>query len=177
MQIRTLGLIPRLESFYLVDLYAYATKGVPGLEIVGLGGTGRIIKEKLIFLSRIRGLKFPLKRFVLCVDIKEAPKKMGELSYLELPLLLLYWSLAGHLNFHNMDDCISSGQLNVNGTIHLPSLLGPGRNSSFEDYVRQNFNTVKLMKVDGWAFPPRVLHMQLDQLFESIGSFNIAYGN
>jgi hypothetical protein len=103
----------------VVTLFGYATKSVPGLEINGLGKYGRHIKEKLIFITRTRQLQIPLKRFVLNVELGD---EFGELEgssvkWLEYPLLLHYWYLAGLLPISKLDNCLALGSLTPSGIV------------------------------------------------------------
>lgn len=90
----------QLQSCYLtkkgpslVTLFGYSTKSVPGLEINGLGKYGKFIKEKIVFITRSRGLQIPLKRFVLNVEISDdlGDLESSSVKWLEYPLLLHYW--------------------------------------------------------------------------------------
>ncbi|MGE3610918.1 MAG: hypothetical protein AB7I27_15110 [Bacteriovoracaceae bacterium] len=106
----------------LVTLFGYATKSVPGLEINGLGKYGKAIKEKIIFVTRTRQLPIPLKRFVLNVEI---PDELGTLEscsvkWLEYPLLLHYWFLAGLLPISKLDNCFAIGSLTPSGLVEEP---------------------------------------------------------
>lgn len=106
----------------LVTLFGYATKSVPGLEINGLGKYGKSIKEKIVFVTRTRSLHVPLKRFVLNVEITD---EMGDLEsssvkWLEYPLLLHYWFLAGLLPISKLDNCLAVGSLTPSGLIEEP---------------------------------------------------------
>ena len=106
----------------LVTLFGYATKSVPGLEINGLGKYGKSIKEKIVFVTRTRSLQIPLKRFVLNVEITD---DMGDLEtssvkWLEYPLLLHYWFLAGLLPISKLDNCLAVGSLTPSGVIEEP---------------------------------------------------------
>ncbi|HXH31133.1 MAG TPA: hypothetical protein VNJ01_10010 [Bacteriovoracaceae bacterium] len=103
----------------LITLFGYATKSVPGLEINGLGKYGRAIKEKIVFVTRSRGLQVPIKRFVLNVEISD---DVGELEgssvkWLEYPLLLHYWFLAGLLPISKLDNCMAIGSLSPSGMV------------------------------------------------------------
>jgi hypothetical protein len=109
----------------LVTLFGYATKSVPGLEINGLGKYGKAIKEKIVYVTRSRQLKIPLKRFVLNVEITD---EMGDLEtssvkWLEYPLLLHYWFLAGLLPISKLDNCFALGSLTPSGEVLEP--IGP----------------------------------------------------
>lgn len=106
----------------LVTLFGYSTKSVPGLEINGLGKFGRAIKEKIVFVTRTRGLQIPLKRFVLNAEITD---DLGDLEstsvkWLEYPLLLHYWFLAGLLPISKLDNCLAVGSLNPSGLVEEP---------------------------------------------------------
>lgn len=106
----------------LITLFGYASKSVPGLEINGLGKYGKPIKEKIVFITRSRGLPIPLKRFVLNVDMSE---DLGDLEgaavkWIEYPLLLHYWFLAGLLPISKLDNCLALGALNPGGVVDEP---------------------------------------------------------
>jgi hypothetical protein len=109
----------------LITLFGYASKSVPGLEINGLGKYGKPIKEKIVFVTRSRGLSIPLKRFVLNVELNE---ELGELEgssvkWIEYPLLLHYWFLAGLLPITKLDNCFALGSLNPSGVVDEPFSL------------------------------------------------------
>ena len=100
----------------------YATKSVPGLEINGLGKYGKAIKEKIVFVTRTRQLQIPLKRFVLNVELTD---ELGDLEsssvkWLEYPLLLHYWFLAGLLPISKLDNCLAIGSLTPSGEVNEP---------------------------------------------------------
>jgi hypothetical protein len=106
----------------LVTLFGYATKSVPGLEINGLGKYGKQIKEKIVFVTRTRQLQIPLKRFVLNVELSD---ELGDLEsssvkWLEYPLLLHYWYLAGLLPISKLDNCFAVGSLTPSGEVREP---------------------------------------------------------
>lgn len=106
----------------LVTLFGYSTKSIPGLEINGLGKYGKAIKEKIVFVTRTRGLQIPLKRFVLNVELTD---ELGDLEsssvkWLEYPLLLHYWFLAGLLPISKLDNCLAVGSLTPSGLVEEP---------------------------------------------------------
>lgn len=123
MEIKINALIPRQSHFHWVHIFGYTSRSQPGLEISGLGQKGRAIKEKLIFLSKKRKLKFNLNRFVLCVEGSDGFDR-GELDYLELPMLLAFWSMAGFIPIKKLENCFCSGRVGLEGEIsclNLPS--------------------------------------------------------
>lgn len=100
-----------------VTLFGYATKSLPGLEINGLGRYGKTLKEKIIFLTRVRQLPIPLKRFVISTeyDLEQDPEI---LRWLDLPVLLMYWYLAGLIPLGRLDNCLAVGHITPSGDIH-----------------------------------------------------------
>ena len=86
-----------------------------------MGKNSRQLKEKLIYLSRQQPEGLPLARFVLCLDENEETIKLKEnqLRWLELPFLILFWSLAGLLPLEQLENCYSSGTIGVSGEIFL----------------------------------------------------------
>lgn len=123
MQKRMRGLVPNGESEIVVNLFGYTTKGIPGLEIIGMGKSSRQLKEKLIYLSRQQPEGLPLSRFVLCLDDHEKLIRIGDnqLRWLELPFLILFWTLAGLIPMENLENCFSTGTIGVSGQISLRS--------------------------------------------------------
>jgi len=117
----------QIHSFYqspkgakLVTIFGYATKGVPGLEINGAGKLSKNIREKLIYLTRTRRLSLATKRFVICVDINDldTSQDWGQLKWLEFPILLLFWYLAGLIPISKFDDCLCAGWISSSGEIY-----------------------------------------------------------
>ncbi len=119
MQTQIQGVFSHMRGYELVKIFGYTSQGLPGIEIIGMGAAGRILKEKMIFLSRSRSMKFPLKRYVLGVEMDESAKTFGDdsLRWLEFPFLLCFWTLCGFLPITKLDDCIAAGKISVNGTI------------------------------------------------------------
>lgn len=111
------GIMPYGKRLKIVEIFGYSTKGIPGLEIVGLKSLARPIREKFVYLGKTKDVKCPLRRYVLCVESSLDSDKFteDELRYLEFPLLLLYWSLAGVVQIGNLTDCFASGRIDPNG--------------------------------------------------------------
>lgn len=107
---------------FLITLFGYSTKSVPGLEINGLGKYGKSIKEKIVFVTRSRSLQVPLKRFVLNVEISDdlGDLESSSVKWLEYPLLLHYWYLAGLLPISKLDNCLAVGSLTPSGIVEEP---------------------------------------------------------
>lgn len=105
-----------------ITLFGYATKSIPGLEINGIGKYGRTIKEKIVFITKTRGLQIPLKRFVLNVELSDdlGDLESSSVRWLEYPLLLHYWFLAGLLPISKLDNCFALGSLTPSGIVEEP---------------------------------------------------------
>lgn len=109
------------EQAYPCAIFGHSGNSIPGLEIVGLGSQGRLIKEKIIFLCKQAHLKFPLKRFLLCLDgIDHHDLKNVQAEYLELPILILFLALTGHLPLGRIDRCFCSGKLGLEAQTYFP---------------------------------------------------------
>ena len=112
----------------VITIFGYATRGVPGIEISGSGKLSKNIKEKLIYMTRARKLKLPTKRFVICVDLNdlEFDLPQSELKWIEFPMLLMFWYLAGFIPIKKLDDCVCAGWISTRGDIYqsfAPNLL------------------------------------------------------
>lgn len=99
-----------------VSLFGYATKSMPGLEINGLGKYGKILKEKIIFITRSRQLPIPLKRFVISTEY-ELENDQENLRNLDFPVILLYWYLAGLIQIEKLDNCMAVGSISPSGKL------------------------------------------------------------
>jgi hypothetical protein len=121
----------------VITIFGYSTKGVPGLEVIGMGKLAKNIKEKCIYLTRIRRLSTPLRRFVICVDLNDLDDKIGwqHLKWLEFPILLAYWHMAGLIPVNKLEDCLTAGHVNAKGeVVHLPLP------EDIQDKLKQKFN-------------------------------------
>lgn len=119
MQARISSYLATPKGVRIVTLFGYCTKGLPSVEINGIGKLGKSIKEKMIYLTRTRELYLPRRRYVICLDIDEleGDERWFELKYLEFPVLLLYWFLGGIVPISKLDDCLTQGWINTRGEI------------------------------------------------------------
>ncbi|MBF0297583.1 MAG: hypothetical protein HQK51_02620 [Oligoflexia bacterium] len=126
METRIKGIYFSKKGPNIIDIYGYSSKGLPGIEIIGLGRKGQSIREKFIYISKCRKLAVPLKRYVLCIEDSDPTlsltnnsklKDEDGASWLELPLLLLFWCLAGVVNVNNLEACLVAGKILVDGRI------------------------------------------------------------
>lgn len=118
----------------LITLFGYSTKSIPGLEINGLGKYGKAIKEKIIFVTKTRSLQIPLKRFVLNVELSDdlGDLESSSVKWIEYPLLLHYWFLAGLLPISKLDNCFAIGSLTPSGVVE--ELISPDIVSLCDSY-------------------------------------------
>lgn len=117
MEIKINTYIPHQNHLKRVEVFGYTSRSQPGLEILGINGKGRTIKEKFTFLSKKRKLKFNLVKFLMCVEGDGLEK--ADLEYLELPLLIGFWTMAGALPIGRLDNCLCSGKVSLEGDISL----------------------------------------------------------
>jgi hypothetical protein len=112
-----------------IDIFGHTSKGIPGIEIIGLGSYGRILKEKLIFFGKRRKLTYPPFRYVLCLDTFPLDESLLSPSsssfqqnkeWCDLSFFILFWFLAGHLSIHQLNNCLCFGKMSIDGTIILP---------------------------------------------------------
>jgi predicted ATPase with chaperone activity len=115
MEIKINALIQNRNHFQWCEVFGYTSKGQPGIEVIGLGTRGRAIKEKLTFLSKRRKLTFPVLRFVICVEGDNLEKANTE--FLELPILLAFWSMANTIPIKRLDQCFCNGKVSLEGEV------------------------------------------------------------
>lgn len=123
-----------------VKIFGYATRGIPGLEIVGAGKCAKNVKEKIIYITKMRSLPIPLKRYIICLEQNDLDEFLGksEIMQLEFPILLMFWYLAGLIPISKLDDCLCAGRLEVAGQIieedlNLNILTGLNQNFKIEN--------------------------------------------
>lgn len=167
---RTKSLYPYAGQYCPVDIFGYASNGIPGIEIVGVGRYARSMKEKFIYLSREKKLKFPLKRFVLCVEGELEGKKFKEeeYRYLELPLLMMLWSLTGHLPLQQLEDCFAAGKISIEGEVtSLP--LTEGEQLRLSDMFNlTDEQSLKIIAPNREHVCENYYHLPLEGLMESL---------
>ena len=103
-------------GYKLLTIFGYTTTSVPSIEIIGLGGMGRIIKEKIIYLSRVRGIKIKPLKYIISLEMNRELTNVS-VEELELPILLVFWHLSGVLSISSLHDCLCSGQVRIDGKI------------------------------------------------------------
>lgn len=126
MFLRINSILPIGNEYRHLSIFGYRSHGVPGLDVKGLPISNIIVKEKLVYLSKLFGVKIPMRRFHLCVDIpKEVIKIKKELiddRLFELPLLLLFWSLADLIKLYELENCFALGKIDSSGKVEIPAI-------------------------------------------------------
>lgn len=170
MNMRTKSLYPYAGQYCPVDIFGYASNGIPGIEIVGVGRYARSMKEKFIYLSREKKLKFPLKRFVLCVEGELEGKKFKEeeYRYLELPLLMMLWSLTGHLPLQALEDCFAAGKISVEGEVTMLPLTENEQIGLSDLFKLNEFQSLKVIAPHKAFVHECHYHLPLEGLMESL---------
>ena len=154
----------RLKSFCqtshgpeLIDLFGYCCKGMPSLEVLLHARTSRVLKEKIIFLTKSRKMRLPPRRYILCTDIDGIRYSQNDLNDFELPFLILFWSMAEALPIKKLDDCVCSGKIQINGLItsrklgpeHLHCLSRAKEKLKIIGSERQNLYPFPTISLDG----------------------------
>lgn len=127
METRIQAFYPSPSGMKFITIFGYSTKGVPGLEINGMGKFGKNLKEKIVYLNRIRKIRMPVRRIVISLDVNDLDPAASsrQLKWLELPALLTFWHLIGVVQAATLQDCLCSGEVKVNGEIvHLAPPAG-----------------------------------------------------
>ena len=155
----------RLKTFYqssqgpqLIDLFGYSTRGMPSLEVYAHPRTSKVLKEKILFLTKARKMQLPPRRYVLCMDLGQMKRPLDDFGNFELPFLLLFWSLAKALPIKKLDDCVCMGEVHVDGLIiskelspdHIHLLHFAKKNFKIIDVERKHppsFSTISLMSL------------------------------
>jgi hypothetical protein len=147
METQITSVIPLYKKTKLVTIFGYSTKGVPGIELSGLGKFSKTCKEKVIYLTRMRRLSLPLRRYVICVDNHNLDENLlqSEMKWLEFPILLCYWHLAKIIPLNRMDDCLTTGTVSTKGEVThraLPSDIVETLRREFNPIVAKNFKHI-----------------------------------
>lgn len=126
------------SSVQFVDIYAYSSHGLPGIEINLPKNWGKVFKEKLIFLTKKRMLRIPLKRYVISYDIPalHSLSQFSQVKWLELPTFICFWSLAGFLSINQLEYCVACGYMNINNEIMHLKLEGDYY-EDFSHFIRE----------------------------------------
>jgi len=172
MNMRTKSLYPYAGQYFPVDIFGYSSHGIPGVEIVGVGRYARQMKEKFVYLSRKKNLKFPKRRFVLCVEGELEGKKFKEeeYRYLELPLLMMLWSLTGHLPLEHLEDCFASGKVSVEGEITTLALSPMEQLKLSDIFHLDEDQSLKIIAPVNVPIHEDYYHLPVEGLLESLTS-------
>jgi hypothetical protein len=102
-------------------LFAHASRGVPSIELRGLGSNSKIIKEKLVYWLKHHQLSIPPLRYVITLDSAGNFGSLGETySWLELPIFFLLLVLGKVVSIVETSHCFCAGRLSILGTIEYP---------------------------------------------------------
>jgi predicted ATPase with chaperone activity len=122
MEMMIKGLIKRKKIYKSVNIFSYSTNGLPGLEIKIGNKHSKILKEKLVYITRKSNIQIPIKRYVICVESDDLRKE--DIQYLELPILILYLTLANYLKISKLEDCLCGGRISLEGVIRPVVISG-----------------------------------------------------
>jgi hypothetical protein len=148
------------------DLFGYSTKGIPGIEIVGLGKYNRQTKEKFVYLLKERNIKLPLLRYVLCIEAEFEKKKFSneEYRFLELPLFLMLLKLSDLIPIYDLTDCLASAKIHINGEIEPFYMDLIEQNRIYEEFSNSYIGSPKLIAPKNFQVLNDFFHISLEDL-------------
>lgn len=169
MEARINSYIATSKGLKIISIFGYSTKGIPGIELHGMGKLSKSLKEKIIYLTKIRELYLPKRRYVICVDVNElaGDEKWTELKYLEFPTLLLYWFLGGIIPIKKLDDCITQGWINTKGDIYQESFNTRLIEEAKKQFYPSEYMGIKAISVDS-NFSNEFFHIDTRELLKHI---------
>lgn len=151
----------------LMTIFGYTSSSVPAIEIIGLGSMGRLIKEKIIYLSRVRGIKIKPLKYVISIEANNHSGTMN-VDELELPILLVFWHLSGVLSISSLQDCLCAGQVRIDGRVIQ---------KNFEEHHVDQFQTqidLSEMKLISESANDTMWNIQTSKLLDSIPQMSFA---
>lgn len=113
------GFVDYSSKVKVFDIFGYSTNGIPGIELVLPPRIGKQFQQKLIFLTRKNNLQIPMRRYVLGIDTDYEADFNSGIKQLELPFLVLFWSMANIIKLTKTENCLTSGELSLNGKIKV----------------------------------------------------------
>ncbi len=166
MQSKIKCVIRDKNHFIKVNIFGHTSKGIPGIEVVGIGNQGRFIKEKFVQISKELNMRIPPLKYTLCVEINESMKlPKDEVANVELPLLITFWSLASQIPIKNLNDCLAFGKVTVDREIIVPGWGVP------KDFFGEAKKT-KIISPFELSTLTDEEKIPLRDLFQNIGPFN-----
>ena len=111
-------------------LFAYSSKALPSLEIIGMGRRGKMLKEKIIYWLKRKNVRLLPLKYVVCLEHDLLPTTDDEdnFRWLELPSLLLVLQLAEQLQLSSPHRCFCAGKLALNGEWIFPEEIKDEKN-------------------------------------------------
>ena len=111
-----------------------------------------------------------MKRFVLCVEGEVEGKKFKDEAYryLELPLLMMLWSLTGHLPLRALEDCFAAGKISVEGDVTSLELTEDQQKELWEIFKLTEAQSLKVIAPRKTKVYEDYYHLPVEGLFESL---------
>ncbi len=143
----------RIQSY---KIFSYSSRGVPGLEVVGFGTHNKHLKEKIVYISKLKKIMIPNKKFTICLDQTFNNVLVSKEAYnFELPVSILFWSMVGVVNFSNLNTCYASGYYEMDGNVrtnYYPKLIEQLhlKNDSLilnSDQLREDFRGISVERL------------------------------
>lgn len=164
MQLRIRSFVQTASGLEIVDIFGYSSRSLPQLEIHAPLQIQKVLKQKILYMSKVRDINIPAKRFVLCLDHGALRLENRQLSQLELPFLILFWALAEAIQMKRLEDCVCNGSIQIDGKIS---------SIEFNKQHLQLMHQRGLNKIISDRELPGAMSIPLQSLIEPLGQFHV----
>ena len=169
---------------HIVEVESDATKGLPGIQIVGLGNKA-IDEAKERVKSAITNslLEYPARRITVNLAPAELPK---DGTHYDLPIALAILLSSGQLNQSDVNDCLFAGELALDGSIRPTSgsisIAEIAKNAKISTVYLPSKNAEQAALVTGVDIIPvdslkqLFLHLKREHILTSISTSPVVNG-
>ena len=101
-------------------LFGYSSRGVPGLKLLGFPKKKiDILKEKIVFLLRLKSIKLPMKSYHINFEIMND----CETKDIEASALFMLLCMGEVFKMRDIDRCFVCGEFDFSGNFYLSAKL------------------------------------------------------
>jgi hypothetical protein len=94
--------------------------------------------------------------------------KAEEYRYLELPLLIMLWSLTGHLPLERLEDCFAAGKVSVEGDVDPLELTSLHQEQLAEIFGFDDEQALRIIAPLNMKVDEKHYHLPVEGLFASL---------
>ncbi len=122
MHARIFGVVEFQKRYRFINIFGHGGHGIPGISFTGGGPFLKVLKEKILYLIKDKGLTIPLRKYSITIELPSflqsgAAGREEHLLNLELPILVIFLQLSENIRIKNLERCFCAGQVKINGTI------------------------------------------------------------